>query len=167
MADRKLATRLRGPYGNVESMPTVLTLGKAEMDTAIPALSALNTLLLFCPGEFSGTPVEGLTQTVLLHSSDDAGLVESFEAQGSGEQILKNLKPENREFALALQLAGTFPTASPTAAGTSRRRRRQREESGAIFAKESRQPEEINSTRRGSAGRGRRYALRFLLRAPG
>ena len=113
VADRKLATRLRGPYGNVESMPTVLTLGKAEMDTAIPALSALNTLLLFCPGEFSGTPVEGLTQTVLLHSSDDAGLVESFEAQGSGEQILKNLKPENREFALALQLAGTFPTAFP------------------------------------------------------
>ena len=91
----------------------MLTLGKAEMDTAIPALSALNTLLLFCPGEFSGTPVEGLTQTVLLHSSDDAGLVESFEAQGSGEQILKNLKPENREFALALQLAGTFPTAFP------------------------------------------------------
>lgn len=113
VADRKLATRLRGPYGNVESMPTVLTLGKAEMDTAIPALSALNTLLLFCPGEFSGTPVEGLKQTVLLHSSDDAGVVDSFLAQGSGEQILKNLEPAHREFALALQLTGTFPTAFP------------------------------------------------------
>ncbi len=113
VADRKLATRLRGSYGNVESMPTVLTLGKADMDTAVPALASLNSLLLFCPGEFSGTPVEGLKQTVLLHSSDDAGLIASFEAQGSGEQILKNLKPEHREFALALQLSGTFPTAFP------------------------------------------------------
>lgn len=168
MADRKLATRLRGPYGNVESMPTVLTLGKAEMDTAIPALSALNTLLLFCPGEFSGTPVEGLTQTVLLHSSDDAGLVESFEAQGSGEQILKNLKPENREFALALQLAGTFPTAfpdgspePPAAEDGKEKKAEQSSQKKADSLKKSTQPGA------GSAGRGRRYALRFLLRAQG
>lgn len=134
VADRKLATRLRGAYGNVESMPTVLTLGKADMDTALPALASLNSLLLFCPGEFSGTPVDGLKQTVLLHSSDDAGLIASFEAQGSGEQILRNLKPEHREFALAIQLSGTFPTAFPdgrpsAAAPAEKDREKKKEES--------------------------------------
>lgn len=113
VADRKLATRIRGAYGNVESMPTVLTLGKADVNTSVPALASLNSLLLFCPGEFSGKAVDGLKQTVLLHSSDDAGLISSFEAQMPGEQILKNLKSEHHEYVLAMQLAGTFPTAFP------------------------------------------------------
>lgn len=113
VADRKLATQLRNPYGKVESMPTVLTLDQTKINTKIPALSALSNLMLFCPGEFSGTPVEGLTQTILLNSSNDAALVDKFEAQNSGERLLMNLKPENREFVLALQLAGTFPTAFP------------------------------------------------------
>lgn len=113
VADRKLATRIRGAYGNVESMPTVLTLGKADVNTSVPALASLNSLLLFCPGEFSGKAVDGLKQTVLLHSSDDAGLISSFEAQMPGEQILKSLKSEHHEYVLAMQLAGTFPTAFP------------------------------------------------------
>ena len=113
VADRKLATRIRGAYGNVESMPTVLTLGKADVNASVPALASLNSLLLFCPGEFSGKAADGLKQTVLLHSSDDAGLISSFEAQMPGEQILKNLKSEHHEYVLAMQLAGTFPTAFP------------------------------------------------------
>ncbi len=113
IADRKLATQIGGSLGNTEVMPAVLTLNKDEINTDIPALSSLGMIQLFCAGVFSGTPADGLEKTVLLHSSDDAGMIDPYEVQSSGAEIFKMVKPENRELALAIQLSGTFQTAFP------------------------------------------------------
>ncbi len=113
VADRKLGTRMRGGYGTVETMPTVLSLTRDEMDSADPAVASLNNLLLFCAGSFSGKPVEGIQQTTLLHTSDDAGFADTFAAQQPGEMILRNLKTDGKKHALAVKLTGTFPTAFP------------------------------------------------------
>lgn len=113
VADRKLGTRMRGGYGTVETMPTVLSLTREEMDSADPAVASLNNLLLFCAGSFSGKPVEGLQQTTLLQTSDDAGVTDTFAAQQPGEMILRNLKTDGKKHALAIKLTGTFPTAFP------------------------------------------------------
>ena len=113
VADRKLGTRMRGGYGAVETMPTVLSLTRDEMDSADPAVASLNNLLLFCAGSFSGKPVEGIRQTTLLHTSDDAGFTDTFAAQQPGEMILRNLKTDGKKHALAVKLTGTFPTAFP------------------------------------------------------
>ena len=104
---------MRGGYGAVETMPTVLSLTRDEMDSADPAVASLNNLLLFCAGSFSGKPVEGIRQTTLLHTSDDAGFTDTFAAQQPGEMILRNLKTDGKKHALAVKLTGTFPTAFP------------------------------------------------------
>ena len=106
VADRKLGTRMRGGYGTVETMPTVLSLTRDEMDSADPAVASLNNLLLFCAGSFSGKPVEGIQQTTLLHTSDDAGFADTFAAQQPGEMILRNLKTDGKKHALAVKLTG-------------------------------------------------------------
>ncbi len=113
VADRKLGTRMRSGYGTVETMPTVLSLTRDEMDSADPAVASLNNLLLFCAGSFSGKPVEGIRQTTLLHTSDEAGFADTFAAQQPGEMILRNLKTDGKKHALAVKLTGTFPTAFP------------------------------------------------------
>ncbi len=44
-------------------------------------------------GAFTGTPVAGLKETVLLHSSKDSQLVDAMLANLSGENIMKEFKP--------------------------------------------------------------------------
>ena len=65
------------------------------------------------PGGFTGTPAEGLEQTVLLHSTEQSQLVDAFMARLSGEQVLKDFKPSDKEYALAMRLTGQFKTAFP------------------------------------------------------
>lgn len=114
MADRKLGTRIRGNQGGVESMPTVISLGKNDINTDDPAVATLNSLLVFCGGSFSGEPVDGLKKTVLVHTSDEAGPIDTFMAQQPGQEILRSLSAGiQKKYALAIKLTGTFPTAFP------------------------------------------------------
>jgi len=64
-------------------------------------------------GAFTGTPVAGLTKTVLLHSTRDSQLVDSFLANLSGENMIKEFKPSGTQYALAVKLTGKFKTAFP------------------------------------------------------
>lgn len=108
-ADRILAAR--NPQGNV--MPAVLLMNQKTFNTNDIVTSELNTLVLPFPGAFSGTPAEGLKETVLLKTTSDSELVDGLMASLSGEQINKEFKSGGKELPLAIRLTGKFKTAFP------------------------------------------------------
>ncbi|NLF93719.1 MAG: hypothetical protein GX564_07500 [Oligosphaeraceae bacterium] len=112
VVDRKLATRIRTGQG-ADVLPTVITLGQSEISDDDPATATLNNMLVFCSGAFSGDVVEGLAKTVLLTSSDDVQMMESFMTQRSGADILKSFRSEEKSKDLAIKLTGNFKTAFP------------------------------------------------------
>jgi ABC-type uncharacterized transport system involved in gliding motility auxiliary subunit len=93
--------------------PAVLALNeKAANKDDVVAASADSLFLIFC-GAFTGTPVEGLQQMVLLKSSKESQLVDPMSAQMGGEQLVKEFVPSNIEYPLAVKLTGKFKTAYP------------------------------------------------------
>jgi ABC-type uncharacterized transport system involved in gliding motility auxiliary subunit len=78
--------------------------------------SQIDNVWLPYAGAFSGTPVAGLKETVLLKSTKDSQLVDGFMAHLSGENVMKEFKPSGTEYALAVRLTGKFKTAFPNGA---------------------------------------------------
>lgn len=114
VADMEYMTRIRrrmdaGP----EAMPLVLTLTSEAINADDPATSQLENVLYVFGGVFKGDGAEGLTKTVLLHTSEECQLVEKYMAQRSGEAIIKEFSSAEREQELCVRLAGTFKTAFP------------------------------------------------------
>ncbi len=64
-------------------------------------------------GAFTGTPVAGLKETVLIKSSKESQLVDGMMAALSGESVLKDFKASGVEYAMAVRLTGKFKTAFP------------------------------------------------------
>jgi ABC-type uncharacterized transport system involved in gliding motility auxiliary subunit len=115
VADMEYSTQIsRGQ--RAESMPTFLSLTSEAVNKDDVITSQIDSLLFPFPGAFSGTPAEGLTKTVLLKSSKNSQLVDSFMAQLSGEQVTKEFKASGTEYALAIRLTGKFKTAFPEGA---------------------------------------------------
>jgi len=75
--------------------------------------SQIDNLWLPYAGAFTGTPVPGLKETVLLKSTKQSQLVEGFMAQLSPDSIAKDFKSSSTEYALAIRLTGQFKTAFP------------------------------------------------------
>ena len=94
--------------------PAVLALNEKATNREDIVSSDANNLFLVFAGAFSGTPVEGLKQTILLHSSKNSQLVDPMSAQFGGEKIIKEFTSSNTEHALALRLTGKFKTAFPS-----------------------------------------------------
>jgi ABC-type uncharacterized transport system involved in gliding motility auxiliary subunit len=95
------------------AMPTVLTLLQDAFNPDDVATKRLSNLLMPFPGAYTGKPAEGLTQTVLVHSSKLSRLVDSADATKAGEAAISGFKPADTEFPLALKLTGKFKTAFP------------------------------------------------------
>jgi ABC-type uncharacterized transport system involved in gliding motility auxiliary subunit len=94
-------------------MPAVLQLNDKAMNKDDVLTAGNDNLLLAFAGAFSGTPAEGLKETVLIKSSKDSQFVDTMTAQMSGEQIIRDFSPSGKEQALALRLTGRFKTAFP------------------------------------------------------
>src|SRR5208283_1301058 len=80
------------------------------------ATSQIDNIWLPLCGAFTGTPVAGLKETVLLQSSKDSQLVDAMLANLSGENIMKEFKPSGVNYKLAIRLTGKFKTAFPDGA---------------------------------------------------
>jgi len=93
--------------------PTWLSITSEGLNNDDIVTSQIDNLWYFAGGTFSGTPVEGLTQTVLLKSSENSGLVEGFLANLSPDAAMKDFKPSGKEYALGIRLTGKFKTAFP------------------------------------------------------
>ncbi|MCK5804308.1 MAG: Gldg family protein, partial [Lentisphaeria bacterium] len=112
LADREFGFKRPRRDGGADSMPTALALRKDAVDQDDPAVGQLESLLLFNAGVLTGS-ADGLVRTVLVHSSEDSQLVDTFMAQGGGDRILNDFKPGEKELALAVRLTGKFSTAFP------------------------------------------------------
>jgi ABC-type uncharacterized transport system involved in gliding motility auxiliary subunit len=112
VADMLHSTKInRG--GAPEDAPAVLSLTSDSVNTNEVITSQIDNLLLPFAGVFTGTPADGLKQTVLIHTSPQSQLVEKFMAEFSGAQIAKDFQPAGKEYALAIRLAGKFKSAFP------------------------------------------------------
>jgi ABC-type uncharacterized transport system involved in gliding motility auxiliary subunit len=93
--------------------PAVLALNETAINREDIIAADANNLFLVFAGAFSGTPAEGLKETVLLHTSKNSQFVEPMSAQFGGEKIIQDFSPSNAEHPLAVRLTGKFKTAFP------------------------------------------------------
>jgi len=102
--------------------PGVLALNNEALSKDDITTAGADNLFMIFSGAFSGTPVQGLKESILIKSSKNAQLVEGMSAQMSPEEVLKNFVSADKEFPLAIRLTGKFKTAfpegKPVASGT-------------------------------------------------
>jgi ABC-type uncharacterized transport system involved in gliding motility auxiliary subunit len=114
VADMVYSTKINRRQGAPpEDAPAILSLNETAVNTNDVVTSQTDNILMPFAGAFTGTPAEGLTKTVLFHSSPQSQLVEKFMAEFGGESISKDFKPSGTEYALALRLTGKFKSAFP------------------------------------------------------
>ena len=99
------------PQGGREFL-SVLDLPHDAFNKDDVATSELERLTMVFAGSFSGTPAEGLKKSVLVTSSEKAGMMSSAFAENP-DYIYKNFVPEDKKFDLAVKLTGKFKTAFP------------------------------------------------------
>jgi ABC-type uncharacterized transport system involved in gliding motility auxiliary subunit len=93
--------------------PAVLTLNDTAINKDDVVTANTDNLLLAFTGTFSGTPAEGLVETVLLKSSKRSDLVDNMTASFAGGQMVGNLNLTGIEYPMAVRLTGKFRTAFP------------------------------------------------------
>nr|WP_283950764.1 GldG family protein [Pedosphaera parvula] len=96
-----------------DTMPTLLLVTRSGINENDVATSQIDNLVLPFAGAFMGKPAEGLKETVLVKCSPNSELVDSMISTAASEQILRNFKPSNVQYPLAIQLTGKFKTAFP------------------------------------------------------
>jgi ABC-type uncharacterized transport system involved in gliding motility auxiliary subunit len=94
-------------------LPTLLSLNQDALNQDDIVMSQVGTMLVPFGGVFKGKPAEGLTQTVLAHTSKNSMLVDLIIATLSGEPSTRGFQPSGQEHPLAIRLAGKFKTAFP------------------------------------------------------
>ena len=110
VSDKVFFTELGGNSGQPQVNPSFLQLQPTAMNTNDVVTSELSKIYLPYCGAFSGSPATGLKETVLMHSSDQAGLTDKMLAQYGGSQ---DFTPDDKHYALAVRLSGKFKTAFP------------------------------------------------------
>jgi ABC-type uncharacterized transport system involved in gliding motility auxiliary subunit len=113
LADMIFKTMINRGDNRPEAAPAVLSLTHEAVDKNDVVTSEIDNALIPFAGAFTGTPIEGLTQTVLIHSSKDSQLVDRFMIDMMGEQTNKDFVSSGKEHALAVRLTGKFKTAFP------------------------------------------------------
>jgi ABC-type uncharacterized transport system involved in gliding motility auxiliary subunit len=94
-------------------LPTLLSLNQHALNQDDVVTSQVGTLLVPFGGAFSGKLAEGLSQTVLAHTSKNSMLVDLIIATLSGEPSTRGFEPSGQEQPIAIRLTGKFKTAFP------------------------------------------------------
>ena len=89
---------------------TVLTLTEKAIDANDIATSQIKKLVMVLAGAFEGTPAEGLSKTVLVHSTPNATLSEAMLAAMGN---VPNATTASKQYDLVIRLTGKFKTAFP------------------------------------------------------
>src|SRR5436190_635111 len=113
VADMNFKMQLGGRGGQPQDAPAVLSVTAEGINKDDIVTSQIDNLWLPYAGAITGTPVQGLKETVLLTSTKDSQLVDGFMANLSGENVMKEFKPSGTKYALAVRLTGKFKTAFP------------------------------------------------------
>lgn len=111
LADRVYLSQIsRG--GRPVDEPTWLTLSGDAINHDDIVTAEIDRILMPAAGVFTGTPAEGLSQTVLLKSSTRSDLMDRAMVQ-FGANLTEDFNFSGREYTLALRLTGKFKTAFP------------------------------------------------------
>jgi ABC-type uncharacterized transport system involved in gliding motility auxiliary subunit len=102
-----------GRGGQPQDAPAALSVTSDGICNDDIVTGEIDNLWLPYAGAFTGTPAQGLKETVLIKSTKQSQLVEGFMAKLSGENVMKEFKPSGIEYALAVRLTGKFKTAFP------------------------------------------------------
>lgn len=113
VADLNFKMQIGGRNGQPQEAPGVLSITPEGINSEDIVTSQIDNVWLPYAGAFTGTPVEGLKMSVLLHSTTNSQLVDGFMANLAGENIIKDFKPSGTQYALAVRLTGKFKTAFP------------------------------------------------------
>ena len=113
VADMNFKMQVGGRNGQPQDAPAFLSITPEGINKDDIVTSQIDNIWLPFVGAFTGTPVAGLKETVLLNSTTDSQLVDGFMANLSGENVMKEFKPSGVSYALAIRLAGKFKTAFP------------------------------------------------------
>jgi ABC-type uncharacterized transport system involved in gliding motility auxiliary subunit len=116
VVDPTFATRIQRGNDEVRGDPSVLSITAAGINRKDPLGAATTDLLLPFVGAFIGKPADGLTQEVIVSSSDRAGLVEAAAAQLGSDAVKRDWKAANTNYPLVVRLTGKFKTAYPNGA---------------------------------------------------
>jgi ABC-type uncharacterized transport system involved in gliding motility auxiliary subunit len=121
VADVNFKMQIGGRNGQPQEAPAVLSLIQTARnpknwqginpDDIVTA--QIDNLWLPYAGAITGTPVAGLTESVLLKSTENSQLVDGFMANLAAENTMKEFKPSGVEYNLAVRLSGKFKTAFP------------------------------------------------------
>ena len=95
------------------TLPALLNLTASAFNSQDVVTSQVGSMLLPFAGTFSGKPVAGLTQTVLIKSSKSAELRDSLMATHAVDPNGMTLKATGVEYPIAIRLNGKFKTAFP------------------------------------------------------
>ena len=114
VADMNYKMQLGGRGGQPQDAPAVLSITAQGINNEDIVTSQIDNMWLPYAGYISGTPVQGLKESVLLKSTKDSQLVDGFMANLSGESVMKDFKPSGTEYTLAVRLTGKFKTAFPS-----------------------------------------------------
>ena len=116
VADLNFKMQLRGQGGQPMEAPAWLGLTAEGINRDDIATSQIDDIWLPMAGAFTGTPVAGLKETVLLSSTKAAQLVDGMMAGMDGGSLRDGVKPAGINYALAVRLTGKFKTAFPEGA---------------------------------------------------
>lgn len=105
VADRALASPMTDSRRGIETIPTLVTVSKAQLSDDSPVTSHLSSLTFFCGGYFDVKESQDATATVLAHSTPDSQALLTYQAKRDAAAILTDFKPDNREYPLALQIS--------------------------------------------------------------
>ncbi|HWF18594.1 MAG TPA: Gldg family protein [Verrucomicrobiae bacterium] len=94
-------------------VPTFLDITDDGINKDDIATSEIKDLWYPFGGMFTGTPMSGLKETVLVKSTKDSSLVDGTMASFNPDSVLKDFKPSGTQYTLALRLTGKFKTAFP------------------------------------------------------
>ena len=119
VADPLFATQIQRE-GNPQSDPTILSITSDGINKEDALGAAIDDLLLPFAGAFTGKPVEGLKEDILVKSTPQAGLVNAALLEAGGDQVRKSLKSDNISYPIAIRLSGKFKTAFPEGAPKSK-----------------------------------------------
>lgn len=113
VADLDFKMQLQNQQGQAVDAPAWLGLTSDGINQNDIVTSEIDSLWLPMAGAFTGAPVSGLKETVLLHSSKDAEMADAFLANMGGDSMLNGFKATGTNYALAIRLTGKFKTAFP------------------------------------------------------
>ena len=113
VADLNFEMQLGGASGQPQNAPAFLDVTGDGINTNNIITGSLSDVWLPLAGAFTGAPVPGLKETVLLKSTADSELADAFTANMSADAILKNFKSSGFQYPLAVELTGKFKTAFP------------------------------------------------------